>query len=117
MRNYAVPDDGATPDASDTAALIAFFHRSHRIPRLEYIEDSAPGAWPALAGAGFTIERRTPVMIATPDIRLTPRAPAGTTIRQATGDDDLTAAATVQHHAYQMPCPPGPYDIARLTRR
>ena len=26
------------------------------------------------------------------------------------------AAATVQHHAYQEPCPPGPQDIARLTR-
>ena len=116
MRNYAVPDDGACPDAGDTAALIAFFRRSQRIPRLEYVEDSAPRAWPELAAAGFTIERRTPVMIAVPDTRLTPRAPAGITIRQATRDDDLTAAATVQHHAYQMPRPPGPHDIARLAR-
>jgi len=116
MRNYAVPDQGACPDAGDIGALIAFFRRSQRIPRLEYLEDSAPRAWPALAAAGFAIERRTPVMIATPDTRLTPRSPAGTTIRQATGYDDLTAAATVQHHAYDIPGPPGPYDIARLTR-
>jgi len=116
MRNYAVPEHGACPDVGDTTALIAFFRRRQRIPRLEYIEDSAPRAWPALAAAGFTIERRTPVMIATPGTRLTPRSPAGITIRKATSDEDLTAAATVQHHAYQMPCPPGPHDIARLNR-
>ena len=116
MRNYAVPEHGACPDVGDTTALIAFFRRSQRIPRLEYIEDSAPRAWPALAAAGFTIERRTPVMIATPGTRLTPRSPAGTTLRQTISDEDLTAAATVQHDAYQMPCPPGPHDIARLTR-
>jgi ribosomal protein S18 acetylase RimI-like enzyme len=116
MRNYAVPDHGACPAADDIAALITFFRRSHRVPRLEYIEEDAPDAWPALAAAGFTIERRTPVMIATPGTRLTPRSPAAITIRQATNDADLTAAATVQHHAYEMPHPPGPQDIPRLTR-
>ncbi len=55
-------------------------------------------------------------MIATPATPLTPRPPAGITIHQATSDADLTAATTVQHHAYQMPRPPGPHDIARLTR-
>jgi ribosomal protein S18 acetylase RimI-like enzyme len=116
MRNYAVPDNGACPDAGDIDALIAFFRRSHRIPRLEYIEEDAPRAWPALAAAGFTLECRTPVMIATPDTPLTPRSPAGVSIRHAASDADLTAAATVQHHAYQVPYPPGPHDIARLTR-
>jgi ribosomal protein S18 acetylase RimI-like enzyme len=120
MRNYAVPDHQASPGAADIQALITAFRHSHRIPRLEYIEEDAPRAWPALAAAGFTIERRTPVMIATPDTPLAPRSPAGITIRPAAGDTDLTAAATVQHHAYQIPHPPGPHDIARLaglTRR
>ncbi len=54
-------------------------------------------------------------MIATPATRLTPRSPAGITIRQATSDADLAAAVAVQHHAYQVPYPPGPHDIARLT--
>jgi ribosomal protein S18 acetylase RimI-like enzyme len=120
MRNYAVPDHDARPGARDTDALIAFFRRSHRTPRLEYVEEDAPRAWAALAAAGFAVERRTPVMIATPATPLTPRSPAGITIRQAAGDTDLTAAAIVQHHAYQMPRPPGPHDIARLaglTRR
>jgi GNAT superfamily N-acetyltransferase len=116
MRNYAVPDHGACPGAGDIDALITLFRHSHRVPRLEYIEEDAPRAWPALGAAGFTIERRTPVMIATPATRLTPRSPAGITIRQATSDADLAAAATVQHHAYQLPSPPTPHDIARLTR-
>jgi ribosomal protein S18 acetylase RimI-like enzyme len=116
MRNYAVPDHDACPTAGDVDALITFFRRNHRVPRLEYIEEDAPRAWPALAAAGFTIEHRTPVMIATPGTRLTPRSPAGITVRQATSDADLTAAATIQHHAYEMPRPPASHDIARLTR-
>jgi GNAT superfamily N-acetyltransferase len=115
MRNYAVPDHDARPGAGDIDALIAFFRRGHRIPRLEYVEEDAPRTWPALAAAGFAVERRTPVMIATPATPLTPRSSAGITIRQAAGDADLTAAATVQHNAYEMPHPPGPHDIARLT--
>jgi GNAT superfamily N-acetyltransferase len=116
MRNYAVPDHDARPGAGDIDALITFFRRSDRIPRLEYVEEDAPRAWPPLAAAGFTIERRTPVMTAAPGTRLTPRSPAGITIRQAASDVDLAAAAAVQHHAYQVPYPPRPPDIARLTR-
>jgi hypothetical protein len=44
------------------------------------------------------------------------RSPAGITIRRAVSDADLMAAAIVQHHAYQMPYPPSPHDIARLIR-
>jgi GNAT superfamily N-acetyltransferase len=115
MRNYAVPDSGACPSAGDIDDLIGFFRRSHRIPRLEYIEEDAALVWPALAVAGFSVEHRTPVMIATPATQLTPRSPAGITIRQAVSDADLAAAATVQHQAYEAPFPPGPHDIARLT--
>jgi hypothetical protein len=116
MRNYAVPDAGARPGCGDADALIAFFRDRHRIPRLEYIEEDAPLTWPALAAAGFTIERRTPVMTATPATRLTPRSPAGISIRPAADEAELAAAAAVQHHAYQTPQSPGAHDIARLTR-
>jgi hypothetical protein len=61
------------------------------VPRLEYIEEDAPRVWPALATAGFAVERRTPVMIATPATRLGPRSPAATTIRQSATDADLAA--------------------------
>lgn len=116
MRNFAVPDQGTHPTAGDISALTTFFRRSQRIPRLEYIEDSAPRAWPALAAAGFTLECRTPVMISTPGTRLTPRSPAGITVRLAGSDADLAAAVTVQHHAYQLSDPPGPHDTARMAR-
>ena len=56
MRNYAVPDRGACPGAGDIDALITLFRHRHRVPRLEYIEEDAPRAWPALAAAGFTVD-------------------------------------------------------------
>jgi len=115
MRNFAVPDSGACPTAAEVTTLVAFFRERQRIPRLEYVEDSAPGVEGVLLAAGFTVERRTPVMISTPGTRLTPREPAGITVREAAGDADLAAAVAVQHHAYQVPAP-GPEDIARLAR-
>ena len=116
MRNYAVPDGGASPGPGDVAALIEAFRASQRIPRLEYIEADAPQAWPALAAAGFAVERRTPVMIAFPDTVLTPRSPAGIALRLAASEADVLAALTVQHIAYEVPSPPGQPDIARVTR-
>jgi ribosomal protein S18 acetylase RimI-like enzyme len=116
MRNFAVPDSGACPAASEVDALIAFFRERRRIPRLEYVEDSAPDVERVLLAAGFTVERRTPVMISTPDTHLTPREPAGITVREAVSDADFAAAAVVQHHAYGVPVPPGMEDIARLAR-
>jgi ribosomal protein S18 acetylase RimI-like enzyme len=115
FRNVAVPDENAHPDEGQVGALIDYFRRNQRIPRLEYIEQSASRVLPALLAAGFVVERRTPVMIATADTVFTARSPAGITVRQAADDADLAAAAAVQHHAYEMPHPPGPPDIARMT--
>lgn len=114
MRNFAVPDEDAQPSAADVAALVAFFRDQQRVPRLEYVEASAPHAADALLAAGFAVERRTPVMVSYPGLELTPREPAGITIREAAGDADLLAAATVQHDAYQAPRPPTADDVARL---
>jgi ribosomal protein S18 acetylase RimI-like enzyme len=114
MRNFAVPDDGAAPSAADISALVAFFRGHDRIPRLEFIEASAPAVTPALLAAGFTVEARTPVMASVPGMTLTPRQPVGVTVREAADDADLVAAVGVQHHAYSEPSPPGPEDIARI---
>jgi ribosomal protein S18 acetylase RimI-like enzyme len=113
MRNFAVPDDGAAPSPAEISALVAFFRGHDRIPRLEFIEASAPAVTPALLAAGFTAEARTPVMACVPGMTLTPRDPAGVTVREAAGDADLAAAVGVQHHAYAEPSP-GPQDIARI---
>jgi len=116
FRNYAVPADGARPTPDDVRALMASFRQHERIPRLEYVEASAPGVEAALTAAGFTVELRTPVMVSVPGIALTPREPAGITVRAAAGDADLHAAAAVQHEAYEVPDPPGPRDVERLAR-
>ena len=55
-------------------------------------------------------------MIATPDTKPTPRSPARIIVRRAASHADPTAAATVHHHACQVPHPPGPHDTARMTR-
>jgi GNAT superfamily N-acetyltransferase len=116
FRNFAVPDDGACPEAGDVDALIAHFRSAQRVPRLEYIEEMAPRVLPSLTAAGFVAEQRTPVMIATRKTVLSPRSPAGVTVREAADDADLAAATVVQHHAYQVPHPPGQGDIDRLSR-
>jgi ribosomal protein S18 acetylase RimI-like enzyme len=113
-RNYAVPDDGATPSRSDIDALVALFEQQHRIPRLEYVPIAAPEVEAALTAAGFTVEGRLPVLVSTVDIELTPRRPAGITVEPVTTDEDLLAAAAVQHDAYGQAQPAGPHDVARL---
>jgi hypothetical protein len=92
FRNFAVPDENACPDDGQVSALIDYFRRNQRTPRLEYIEQSAPRLLPALIAAGFVVERRTPVMIATPDTALTARSPVGITVRQAADDADLAGS-------------------------
>ncbi len=115
FRNYAVPADGARPTPDDVQALITSFRQHQRLPRLEYVEASAPEVEAALTAAGFTVELRTPVMVSGPGIVLTPRQPAGITVRTAAGDADLHTAAAVQHEAYGVPQPPGPRDVGRLA--
>lgn len=113
-RNYAVPDHDAAPSRHDVAALIALFEQHDRIPRLEYVPTAAPEVEPALTAAGFTVEGRTPVMVSTPEVVLTPREPEGITLELATDDTQLLEAAVVQHDAYLNPEPPGPHDVDRL---
>jgi GNAT superfamily N-acetyltransferase len=115
FRNYAVPADGARPTPDDVQALIASFRQHDRIPRLEYVEASAPGVERSLAAAGFTVELRTPVMVSGPGIVLTPREPAGITVRPAAGDADQHAPGTVHKQSKEAPQPPGPRDVERLA--
>jgi predicted GNAT family acetyltransferase len=98
-RNYAVPDDGASPTADEIAALEQAFLRRGRKPRLEYIAAAAPGVEPVLEACGFTVEKRYPVLTCTQD-RLRGVASPGIDIAFALADSDIVAAAKVGAEAY-----------------
>ncbi|HLV57455.1 MAG: GNAT family N-acetyltransferase [Micromonosporaceae bacterium] len=113
-RNYAVPDDGAVPDAEDVAALVAWFRARGRTPRLEYVPAAAPAVEGALRRAGFVVEGRPPLMACRPGEVVAPPAVDGVTVTVVAGDGDLYDVAVAQHAAYGEPEPPGPADVARL---
>lgn len=115
-RNYAVPDDGATPSAAEVAALVAAFQARHRTPRLEYVPAAAPVVEPALLAAGFVVEGRPPLMACRPGDLPGPSSPAGITTELLGTDEDLRELASVQNAAYGDPEPAGPHDVARLRR-
>ncbi len=64
--NYAIPDDGAEPTASDVQALIAAYRQRGRSPRLEYCPSLAPDVEELLLDNGFIVEGRLPMMICPP---------------------------------------------------
>ena len=113
-RNYAVPEDGATPDAGDIAALVAWFVAHGRVPRLEYVPAAAPVVEDALRAAGFVVEGRPPLMACRPGEAIETPAVAGVAVTVVTTGDDLQDVAVAQHAAYGEPEPPGPADVARL---
>jgi ribosomal protein S18 acetylase RimI-like enzyme len=114
--SYAIPLEGAAPTDEDVRALIGVFRRRGRVPRLEYFPVLAPDVAARLDAAGFTIERRIPLMVCTPE-QLRPTAvPDGVAVRLPACDDQYLAAASVQHDAYEELPPAGPDDAARLRR-
>ena len=113
-RNYAVPDDGAVPDAGDVAALVAWFRARGRTPRLEYVPAAAPAVEGVLREAGFVVEGRPPLMACRPGEVVEPPAVDGVTVAVVAADADLHDVAVAQHAAYGEPQPPGPADVARL---
>src|SRR6266536_1450536 len=64
--NYAIPDDGAEPDAAAIEQLRDAFRARERLPRLEWIEEAAPRVAEALGAAGMEEELRTPLMACAP---------------------------------------------------
>jgi ribosomal protein S18 acetylase RimI-like enzyme len=103
--NYAIPDDGARPDAAAVAALRETFRSNDRLPRVEWIEEAAPGVAAALAAAGMEEELRTPLMACTePELVRTDAAVDGLVVR-AVGDADLRDIARVQLAAFGEPLP------------
>jgi GNAT superfamily N-acetyltransferase len=115
-RNYAVPDDDATPSAADVAALVRHFAQHSRVPRLEYVPAAAPRVEPALAAAGFVVEGRPPLMACgVGELAATPTVD-GFSIAPVESDADLFDVASVQNIAYGEEEPAGEADVARLRR-
>ncbi|WP_405999051.1 GNAT family N-acetyltransferase [Streptomyces sp. NBC_00829] len=98
--NYAIPDQGAEPTAAEVAALIAVFRERERTPRLEFLPSCAPEVEPALADAGFTVDRRAPLLACAPGSLVEPPPAAGITLGEPHDLAGYTAAAGVQHLAY-----------------
>jgi len=112
-RNYAIPDDGATPSAADVAELVARFAALERTPRLEYV-GPAPAVDAALAAAGFTVENLHPLMTLAPGDLVEPPLPDGVEIVLATSQELLWQAATVANAAYGEG-DATEHDVARLN--
>ena len=53
FRNYAIPDDNATPTEAQVAELVAVFTAANVRPRLEYLPGCAPDVEHGLLAAGF----------------------------------------------------------------
>lgn len=81
--NYAVPDAGAAPSASDVAALVAAFAEDDLEPAVEYLPAVAPGVARPLADAAFRVVERLPVMCADGAADLAP--PGAVAVRVADG--------------------------------
>jgi GNAT superfamily N-acetyltransferase len=112
-RNYAIPDDQARPDAEQVEALIAVFTARGRTPRLEYLPGLCPAVEPALLAAGFTAERRLPVMTCAPGEVHDVATPPGIDLLLVHTEDQLRAAAEVQNEAYGVDITEDA-DVARL---
>jgi GNAT superfamily N-acetyltransferase len=114
FRNYAIPDDAAEPTPEDVDRLIAAFLERHRTPRLEYV-GRPPAVERVLSAAGFTADRRLPLMTAEAADLVAPPAPSGIELRLVDSDAELWRAAAVQNAAYGEGEPAEP-DVDRLRR-
>jgi GNAT superfamily N-acetyltransferase len=95
--NYAIPDAGTEPAADEIELLRAAFRERDRLPRLEWIEEAAPGLAAALESAGMREELRTPLMSLAEDELVSPGVEA--TVERV-GPDNLRNAVNIQRVAF-----------------
>jgi GNAT superfamily N-acetyltransferase len=104
-RNYAVPNAGAVEWDSIDALRAAF--AAHRLrPRLEFVAECAPSLEQALAGAGFQLQGRYPIMtLPATALREVP-APDGVVIARVPGDGaDVRALLQTAAEAFDSDAP------------
>jgi len=100
MRNYAIPDDGATPSRSEIDGLVDIYRSRGLTPRLEYPTGAAPDLEPALLAYGFVIDGRLPLLTMTPDQQPQAMAVPGVVVGTAETDEDHADALVVADLAY-----------------
>jgi ribosomal protein S18 acetylase RimI-like enzyme len=110
-RNYAIPDDGATPTPADVTALVAAYRRRGRTPRLEYLPGVAPAVAAALAAAGFVAEGYLSVMVCTPASAQVLPVPPGIALVAPASDEEIRAMVAAQNEAYGEGAP-SPQEVA-----
>jgi ribosomal protein S18 acetylase RimI-like enzyme len=111
--SYAIPADGARPDASQVEALRQAMRTRERLPRLEWVEEAAPDLAPVLAACGMAEELRAPLMRCGPDDLLDARAGVDGLVLQPLDDALLRPASDMQRIAFgDEPVPPDrdPFD-------
>ena len=117
MLNYAIPDDGARPSAAEIAALTAAYRRRDLLPRLEYFTEVAPELERLLVAAGFSLERRVPLMTCAPATRVDRPAPAGIRLRAPESREDIRRMRAAQNVAYGESPEIGDDEVERLAAR
>lgn len=103
--NYAIPEPGAAPSASDVEKLVDAYARRGRTPRLEYVPGLAPAVEPVLLEGDFAVEDRLPLMTCTGRPKVS--APPGIELVHAVTAEDIRGAATAQWEAYGEEGSPG----------
>lgn len=98
--NYAIPDDGAVPQAPAIAELRTRFRARNRLPRLEWIEEAAPEVAAALEAAGMEEELRAPLMSCGPSELLEASADVPDLAVGAVGDPDVRECVNLQRKAF-----------------
>ncbi|MDQ3789373.1 MAG: GNAT family N-acetyltransferase [Actinomycetota bacterium] len=101
--NYAIPDDGAQPSSSDVDALTEAYARRDLLPRVEFMAETAPAAEQALLVAGWSVERRIPVMLCPPGSAVTIPAPAGVELLVPGTDEEIRGMLVAQYEAFGEP--------------
>ncbi|MGV9293662.1 GNAT family N-acetyltransferase [Amycolatopsis sp. NPDC003676] len=100
MANYAIPDDSAAPTPAEIAHLISAYQQRNLLPRLEFFTDAAPDVEKSLVTAGFTLERRVPVMTCTAEDRVDCGAPDHIQLREPLSDNEFRRLRSVQNVAF-----------------
>lgn len=109
--SYAIPDDGAEPDRASIDRLREAFRARERLPRLEWIEASAPAVASALAAAAMIEELRTPLMACTREDLVDARTDVPGLVVKAPEKEDARALITVQRVAFGQPPPTGDEEL------